>query len=100
MVKRGNINSGIPTRGKKVPIIPLGYNCYALKNNPTNTSSTSLRTETRRMYKKSLTDFQSKEKELSSSSIGVESSRVPTEVDYSARVDPRPTQEELNNMGN
>ena len=77
---------------KKVPIIPLENKSYARKKNPTDSSSTYLRTDTRRMNtKKPLSDFQSKEKELSTSSIGDESSRVTTEVGYSNKVDPRPT---------
>ena len=48
----------------------------------------------------SLLDFQSKDMESSNSSIGVESSRVTTEVDYSTRVDYLPTQDKLKNMFN
>ena len=48
----------------------------------------------------SLTDFQSKEKESSPSSIGVQSSRFPTEVEYITKVDTKPAPKELNNMGN
>ena len=45
-------------------------------------------------------EFQWKEKESSLSSIGIESSLVPTEVDYTTKFDPKPTPYELNNMGN
>ena len=41
--------------------------------------------------KKSLIDFKSKEKESSPLSIGVESSRVPTEIDCSTKYDSKPT---------
>ena len=44
--------------------------------------------------KKSLPDFQSKEKESYYSSIGVESGRVPTEAYYSTKYCPKPTPEE------
>ena len=50
--------------------------------------------------KKSLPDFQSKEKESYYSSIGVESGRVPTEAYYSTKYCPKPTPEEWNNMVN
>ena len=52
MVKHGNIHSGIPTPDKKVPIIPLGNNHYARKNNPTDSSLGSLRIETRKIHEK------------------------------------------------
>ena len=39
-------------------------------------------------------------KEYSTSSIGVESIWVPTEVDYSIKIDPKPKIEELDNIGN
>ena len=38
----------------------------------------------------SLSDFQSKEKEESTSSTGVESSCVPNEADYGTKVDSKP----------
>ena len=45
---------------KQLPMIPLGNNYHARKKNPTNSSEPSLRTETTRINKKSLSDFQSK----------------------------------------
>ena len=50
MVKHGNIHSGVLTPDKKIPIIPLGNNYYAIKKNPTDSSLVSLRTETRKMH--------------------------------------------------
>ena len=52
------------------------------------------------MHKKPLTELQSKEKESSPLSIGVASSRVPTEVDYTTTIDPKTTPDKWNNMGN
>ena len=50
---------------KKVTIIPLGNNIYAIKKNQTDSSLTSLRIETRKIHNKSLLHFQSNEKEYS-----------------------------------
>ena len=72
MGKYGNINSGITTTEKRLPIIPLVNNYYARKKNPTDSYSTSLRLETSKMHKNSLPYFQSKYKESSPSSIGDE----------------------------
>ena len=52
MGKYGNINSGITTTEKRLPIIPLVNNYYARKKNPTDSSTTYLRTETSRMNEK------------------------------------------------
>ena len=38
--------------------------------------------------------------ESSTSYIGVESNRVSTEVDYTNTIDPKPTPDKRNNMGN
>ena len=44
--------------------------------------------------------FQSKEEESYPSSIVIKSSRFPTEVYHSNKVYTKPTQDELNTMGN
>ena len=79
----------------------MGNNYYARNKNPPGSSLDYLRIETRKMHlKKSLPDFQSKERESSPSYISVESSRVPTEVEYSTKFDQKTTQYELKNMSN
>ena len=50
-----NIQSGIPTPDKKVPIIPLGNISYARKKKATDYSVTYIRKETRRMHFKKVT---------------------------------------------
>ena len=78
----------------EIPIIPLGNDSYAIKKNPADSSATSLRTKTSRMHKRtSLTELQLKEKLSYTSSIGVESSWVSTEVDYTTTIDPDRIQE-------
>ena len=53
------------------------------------------------MYlKRSLLYFKSKEKEFSPSFIGIELIQVTTGVDYTTTIDPKPTREELYNIGN
>ena len=53
----GNIDIGIPTPDRKIPIIPLGNNYYEIEKNPTDSSSTCLRTETSKTHKKVTTIF-------------------------------------------
>ena len=86
---------------KLVPNIPLGYNSYARKIE-SNWLFFDLLNNIKQQdsLKKSLPYFQSKEKESSPLSIGVESSGVTTEVDNSMKVDWKPTKDELNNMVN
>ena len=48
---------------------------------------------------KSQQKIQSKYKESDTSSLSVASSSVSTEVDYTTAIDPTPTREELDNMG-
>ena len=81
-------------------IIPLWNNFYSIKINTNDSYYTSLRTETSRIRTKIIGRYSIKYKELSPSSIGVESSRVTTEFDYITKVYPRPTPEELNTTGN
>ena len=66
----------------------MGNDYYSKEKTPTDSSGGFLRTEIRSMYfSKSLLELQSNDKELYSSSIGFESVRVSTEVDYITEID-------------
>ena len=86
---------------EKIPIIPLENYFHSRDKNPTDSSVTSLGTETSRMHLKiSLPEVQTKGKESSPSYIGVESRRVSNEVDYTTTIYPKPNPDERNNIGN
>ena len=74
--------------------------CYRNKTQ-TFSSCTYLNTEPRNIHQlKSQPNLQSKDKESNPLSLDVASSWFSTEVDYSSSNDPKPTREELGNMGN
>ena len=96
------ICSEILTPGNnKTPIIPLENVSYLRNKPPTDSSSTFLRTETRRVKNLgSLKELQSKDKASSPSSIGFEYSRVSTENDNLSKVVSEPTPEEFSKLTN
>ena len=96
------IHSGIPIPKKhKRPIISLENDYYSRKKPPTDSSSSLLRTGTRRMKKLiSLLGLQSKEKASYPSSIGVEYSQISTKNDYLSKVVSKTTPEELSKLTN
>ena len=70
----------------------MGHDSYSKNKNPTDYSATYLITETSRInFKNSLPELPSEEKKSYPSSIGVESIRVSTEIDYTTKFDPKPT---------
>ena len=58
MGKFGNIPSGIHTPERKITHFSIGKYLLCKENNSTDSSSASLRTETRKIYKHLLPDFQ------------------------------------------
>ena len=91
-IKRGIIHSGITSPEKKSPIIPLGNEPYYRNKNPTVSSDTSLKTETRNIHQlRSQMKLPSKDKESTPSSTDIASSWVSTEVYHTDAINPRAT---------